>query len=113
MFTECEEGDRLCLLFESHLREWGWFDAFSKAIELIPVGLPKLSEFQKQEKLAESALYAARHACVEHITHCLICGGLRASGAVTKIMESSRDRIRSLRCCKRKLKPASNKFLLI
>ena len=91
MYTECEEGDRLCMLFESHLREWGWFDAFSMAIELIPVGLPKLSEFQKQEKLAESALYAARSAYVEHMAHCLICSrGLVAPGALTKIMEKLR-----------------------
>ena len=91
MNSDCKEGDRLCLLFESHLREWGWFDAYSKAIELLPVGLPKLREFQKHLKLAESALYAARYAYVQHMAHCLTCSrGLVAPDTITKIMEKLR-----------------------
>lgn len=88
MHVDCEEGVRLCLLFEKHLREWGWFDAYSKALELMPVGFPKVGEFNKQVKLAESELFAARHAYVNHLSQCLICSrGLVAPDAIAKITE--------------------------
>lgn len=73
MNTGCHEGLRLRMGFEKELRVWGWFDAYAKAVEIMPVGLPKVHEFQKQVRSAESALVMARHAYVEHMAHCLIC----------------------------------------
>ena len=86
MNRDCKEGDRLCLLFEEHLREWGWFDAYSRAIALTPVGLPIIREFHKQVERAQSALFAARFAYVEHMASCLICSrGLVAPDAIARI----------------------------
>jgi hypothetical protein len=41
----------------------------------MPVGFPKVPEFQKQPRHAESVLFMARHAYVEHMAHCLTCSG--------------------------------------
>lgn len=88
MHTECKEGVGLCLLFEKHLREWGWFDAYLKAIELMPVGLPVTREFQNQAKLAESALFSIRYTYASHIANCLICSrGLVSRDSIAKLKE--------------------------
>ena len=64
MNRDCTEGLRLRLHFEYTLKEWGWFDAYEKALELIPVGLPQVHEFQKEAHHAHSELIKARHAYV-------------------------------------------------
>jgi hypothetical protein len=73
MNTGCKEGLHLRRRFEQELREWGWFDAYEKAVELMPVGLPKIHEFQNQVRKAESSLFRSRHAYAEHMAHCLVC----------------------------------------
>lgn len=73
MNSDCAEGFRLRRHFEKELKEWGWFDAFEKAVEIIPVGMSKVSEFQAQVKSAESALCKARYAYAAHMAHCLVC----------------------------------------
>jgi len=73
MNSGCEEGLGLRRRFETELREWGWFDVYEKAVEIIPVGLPKIHEFERQVRNAESALIKARHAYAEHMAHCLTC----------------------------------------
>jgi hypothetical protein len=76
MNSGCEEGLRLRRRFESELKEWGWFDAYERAVEIMPVGLPKVHEFERQVKNAESALVKARYAYTEHMAHC----SLRVAG---------------------------------
>jgi hypothetical protein len=44
MNRDCKEGLRLCLHFEHTLKEWGWFDAYEKALELMAIGLPHVNE---------------------------------------------------------------------
>ena len=73
MNSGCEEGLRLRRRFETELREWGWFDAYEKAVELIPVGLPTIHDFERQVRNAESALVKARYAYSDHMAHCLAC----------------------------------------
>lgn len=73
MNKNCEEGLRLRRRFELELKEWGWFDACEKAVEIMPIGLPKVFEFQREVKNAESALFKARHAFAEHMAHCIVC----------------------------------------
>lgn len=73
MNRDCEEGFRLRRRFEKELREWGWFDAFEKAIEIMPVGLPKLYEFQVRVKAAASALFISRRDYADHMAHCIAC----------------------------------------
>jgi hypothetical protein len=93
MNTGCEEGLRLLGLFEKDLREWGWFDAFERAVEIMPLGLPKIHEFQRQVKNAESALFKARYAYSEHMAHCLVCSkGLAVPDAILII----RDKLTSV-----------------
>jgi len=69
----CADGLRLRKRFEHELKEWGWFDAFEKAIEIMPVGLPKINAFQMQVRNAQSALFKSRHAYAEHMAYCLVC----------------------------------------
>ena len=91
MNTDCQEGLRLRRLFERDLREWGWFDAYEKAVEIMPVGLPKIHEFERQVKNAESALFKARYAYTQHMAHCLTCSGrLVMPDAVSIIHEKLR-----------------------
>ena len=93
MNTDCEEGDRLCLIFENNLKEWGWFDAFSRATALIPVGLANTRKFENEVELARSALFTARYAYVEHVASCLICSrGLVAPDAIAKIRRKLREK---------------------
>jgi hypothetical protein len=73
MNTGCEEGLRLRKRYEKDLIKWGWFEAYEKAVELIPVGFPRVLEFQKQARSAESSLFKSRHAYAEHMAHCLVC----------------------------------------
>ena len=73
MNRDCPPGLRLRLLFEHTLKEWGWFDAYERALELIPVGPAKVHEFQKEAAHAKSELQKARHAYVEHMAECVLC----------------------------------------
>lgn len=73
MNTGCPEGLQLRRRFESALREWGWFDAYERAVEILPLGLQRVAEFQRQVKNAESELARARYAYSEHMGHCVSC----------------------------------------
>ena len=73
MNRDCKEGLRLRLHFEHTLKEWGWFDAYEKALELMPVSPPQVHEFQLEAHQAHTALIKGRHAYVEHMAHCLVC----------------------------------------
>jgi hypothetical protein len=53
MNRDCEKGLQLRLHFEHALKEWGWFDAYERALGLMPVGQPQ--------------------AYVEHMSECLAC----------------------------------------
>src|ERR1700719_3999188 len=75
MNTDCEEGLSLRRQFEFRLKEWGWFDAYERALEIMPVGLRKVHEFQQEAKEAQSELVKSRHAYVQHMAHCLVCSG--------------------------------------
>jgi len=46
MNSDCPEGLRLRLHFEHTLKEWRWFNAYERALELLPVGIPQVHEFQ-------------------------------------------------------------------
>ena len=88
MNRDCEEGLRLRMRFEDELRQWGWFDAFRKALEVMPVGLPKVDEFQRQVRSAESSLYEGRHAYADHMAHCVVCSReLVSADAIPQILE--------------------------
>lgn len=73
MNTGCEDGLHLRRRFEQNLREWGWFDAYERAVEIMPLGLPRVHEFQRQLRNAESVLFKARYAYAEHMAHCMVC----------------------------------------
>jgi len=73
MNLDCEKGLELRLRFEHALKEWGWFDAYERALELMPVGPPQVHAFQVEAKHAQSELHRARHTYVEHMSQCLAC----------------------------------------
>jgi hypothetical protein len=73
MNSDCPSGLRLRLHFEHTLKEWGWFDAYERALELMPVGPSQVHEFQLEAKHALSELQKARHAYVAHMAECLVC----------------------------------------
>lgn len=88
MNRDCEQGLRLRLHFEHTLKEWGWFDAYERALELIPVGLPHVHVFQKEARHAHSELIKSRQAYVDHMASCLVCSRrLVTPDAVTSIRE--------------------------
>ncbi len=88
MNRDCKEGLRLRLHFEHALKEWGWFDAYERALELMPVGPPQVHEFQKEASHAHAVLIKARHSYVEHMASCLVCSKrLITSDAVVTIRE--------------------------
>lgn len=88
MNRDCKDGLRLRLHFEHTLKEWGWLDAYERALELMPVGTQRISEFQKETHHANSELINARHNYVEHMTNCLICSRrLITSDALETIRE--------------------------
>ena len=88
MNRDCKEGLRLRLHFEYTLKEWGWFDAYERALELMPVGPPRVHEFQVEANHAHSELIKARHAYVDHMARCLVCSErLVTSDAVVTIRE--------------------------
>ena len=88
MNRDCEEGLRLRLHFEHTLKEWGWFDAYERALELMPVGPPQVHEFQKEAQHALAELNKARHAYIKHMAQCLVCSRrLITSDAVVTIRE--------------------------
>jgi hypothetical protein len=94
MNTGCEEGLRLRRRFEKNLIEWGWFDAYERAVEIMPVGFPKVHEFQKQARHAESVFFKARHAYVEHMAHCLTCSGRLVMHDAISIIQERLNRVR-------------------
>jgi len=73
MNRDCSEGFRLRRRFEQELKQWGWFDAFEKAIELLPVELDKVHEFQTQVSRSQAGVAKARFEYVFHIAHCIRC----------------------------------------
>ena len=73
MNRDCDKGLQLRLQFERALKEWGWFDAYERALELMPLGPPQVHAFQMESKHAQSELNKARHAYVEHMSECLAC----------------------------------------
>jgi len=75
MNTDYEEGLSLRRQFEIRLKEWGWFDAHERALEMMTVGLPKVHEFQQEAREAHSELVKSRHAYVQHMAYCLVCSG--------------------------------------
>lgn len=88
MNRDCKEGLRLRLHFEYTLKEWGWFDAYERALELMPVGPPRVHEFQIEARHSYSELIKARHAYVDHMATCLACSrGLITSDALIAIRE--------------------------
>ena len=88
MNTDCEEGLSLRKQFEFRLKEWGWFDAYERALEIMPVGSRKVHEFQQEAREAHSELVKSRHAYVQHMANCLVCSGkLIVSDAVPTIRE--------------------------
>jgi hypothetical protein len=88
MNRDCEKGLRLRLHFEHTLKEWGWFDAYERALGLIPIGPPQVHEFQKEANHALSELNKVRYAYVEHMARCVVCSrGLITSDAVIAIRE--------------------------
>jgi hypothetical protein len=88
MNRDCKEGLRLRLHFEHTLKEWGWFDAYERALELMPVGPTQVHEFQKEANHANSELINARHAYIEHMADCFVCSQrLITSDAVVTIRE--------------------------
>ena len=87
MNTGCQEGLQLRRRFERALREWGWFDAYERAIEILPVAPQKVGEFQNQVKNAESELVKARSAYAKHMAHCLVCSrGLVLPNAISIVL---------------------------
>ena len=88
MNRDCSEGLRLRRLFETKLKQWGWFDAFEKAVELMHLGPAQVHEFQVQARKAQSELLNARFAYSDHIAHCVRCSRrLIASDAIPMIQE--------------------------
>lgn len=91
MNTSCQEGLRLRRRFEKELKQWGLFDAYERAVEILPVGLQRAAEFQKEVKNAESALFKARYMYVEHMARCLECSKvLVVPNAVSIVCEKLR-----------------------
>jgi hypothetical protein len=88
MNRDCKDGLRLRLHFEHTLKEWGWFDAYEKALELMPVGPPQVHEFQQEAHHAHIELIKTRRAYIEHMASCLVCSRrLITSDAVVAIRE--------------------------
>jgi hypothetical protein len=75
MNSDCKEGFSLRGQFEFRLKEWGWFDAYERALEILPVGLPKIHEFKQEAEEAHAALLKSRYAYVQHMASCLVCSG--------------------------------------
>lgn len=73
MRKHCEEGRKLCRRFERVLKIWGFANADTQAMRLLPVGPTKANEFTEEIGAAEKELGMARHAYVEHVAHCLVC----------------------------------------
>ena len=92
MNRDCEEGLRLRKRLEQGLLQWGWFDAFARAAEIMPVGLPQSLEFQRQARAAETLLYKARFAYVDHMANCVVCSRrLVEPNAISIIQEKLRS----------------------
>jgi hypothetical protein len=88
MNRDCEKGLQLRLHFEHALKEWGWFDAYERALGLMPVGPPQVHTFHIEARQAQSELFKVRHAYVEHMSECLACSRrLIAPDAVDSIRE--------------------------
>lgn len=73
MNTGCQDGIRLRSCFEGALREWGYFDAYERAIENLLGALHRVGEFQMQVKNAKSELIKTRSTYADHMAHCLVC----------------------------------------
>ena len=73
MNRDCAEGFRLRKRFEKELKKWGWFDAFTKAVELMHVGPAQVDDFQAHASKAQSELSNARFSYSDHISRCVKC----------------------------------------
>lgn len=74
--------------FEAASKEWGWFDAYEKAVDILPVGLQRVAEFQEQVKNFESELARARYAYAELMRHRVRCSrGLIMLDAISAVRE--------------------------
>ena len=95
MNLDCESGLRLRLHFEHTLKEWGWFDAYERALELMPVMPSQVNEFQMEAKQAQTELLKSRHAYVIHMAQCVVCSRrLLTTDALATIREKlNRSRI--------------------
>lgn len=88
MNRDCKAGLKLRLHFEHALKEWGWFDAYERALELMPVGPAKVHEFQSEARHAHSELLKTRQAYVVHMSECVACSrGLVTTDALVLIRE--------------------------
>lgn len=88
MNRDCKEGLRLRLHYEHNLKEWGWFDAYEKALEIMPVGPAHLHDFMIEAHHAQSEMIQSRHAYVQHMAGCLVCSRrIVASDALIAIRE--------------------------
>jgi hypothetical protein len=92
MNRDCEKGLQLRLRFEQALKEWGWFDAYERAVEIMTVSVTEIDAFQIEARHARSALNRCRHVFVEHMASCLVCSRrLIVSDAVVTIREKLND----------------------
>ena len=88
MNRDCHEGLRLRRHFEKSLKLWGWFDAYERAVAIMPLEPQKIHEFQTQAKNAQSDLLNARHKYSEHMAECVVCSRrLVVPDAITSIQE--------------------------
>jgi hypothetical protein len=71
----CEDGFDLCKQFENSLKEWGFADVNSHAVQIMPLDPEQLKARARKAKEAESTLCKARYAYINHLAHCLICSG--------------------------------------
>ena len=73
MRKHCEEGFGRCKRFEQSLKEWGFADVNSHAVQIMPLDPAQLTARARDAKEAESALCKARHEYIKHLAHCLVC----------------------------------------
>jgi hypothetical protein len=92
MNRDCQSGLQLRLHFEHTLKEWGWFDSYERALELMPVGPVQVHDFQVEAAHAQAALQNARHAYVKHMAECVVCSRrLITDDAVAEIHEKLKN----------------------
>jgi hypothetical protein len=92
MNRDCPSGLHLRLHFEHTLKEWGWFDSYERALELMPVGPAQVHEFQMEATHAQVEFQKSRHAYVRHMAECVVCSRrLITDDAVAEIHEKLKN----------------------